>query len=284
MNRPPFHRYGGLRRACCGVAFAVWLLVGGAAQAHDSWFAPSSEQGSARGARVLQFSTGNRYPVQEFNPTAASLVRSQCTDRNGATLALKPLREQAKWLELQAVSPARQRAPLLACWLELKPFELQMTPDKVQIYLDEIKATPAQRAAWAQLQARQLPWQESYRKFARIELAAAATATPAQRAAARQPAGLDLEMVVLGDGPIAVGQPLAFQVLRDGQPLAGFAVELISERSALGIWRETDANGVVRHSLPFAGRWLLRGTDLRQAPQPADSWVSRFVTLAIEAP
>ena len=58
---------------------------------------------------------------------------------------------------------------------------------------------------------------------------------------------------MLGDNPIAVGQPLAFQVLRDGRPLAGFPVELVSERSPLGIWRETDANGMLHHTLPFAG-------------------------------
>jgi uncharacterized GH25 family protein len=104
-----------------------------------------------------------------------------------------------------------------------------------------------------------------------------------RRAAARRPAGQDLEIVVLGDQPIAVGQPLEFQVLRDGRPLAGFPVELVSERSPLGIWRQTDADGKLRHSLPFAGRWLLRGTDLRLSAQRADTWESRFVTLAIEA-
>jgi hypothetical protein len=87
----------------------------------------------------------------------------------------------------------------------------------------------------------------------------------------------------LGDAPIAVGQLLEFQVLRDGRPLAGFAVELVSERSALGVWRETDGQGLLRHRLPFGGRWLLRGTDLRLSTERPGSWDSRFVTLAIEA-
>ena len=88
---------------------------------------------------------------------------------------------------------------------------------------------------------------------------------------------------MLGNKPIAVGEPLEFQVLRDGRPFAGFPVELVSERSALGIWRESDADGKLRHSLPFAGRWLLRGTDLRPSGERPDTWESRFVTLAIEA-
>jgi hypothetical protein len=82
---------------------------------------------------------------------------------------------------------------------------------------------------------------------------------------------------------IAVGRPIAFQVLRDGKPLPGLAVELVSERNPLGIWREADARGQLRHTLPFGGRWLLRATELRPAARDPESWESRFVTLAIDA-
>jgi uncharacterized GH25 family protein len=95
--------------------------------------------------------------------------------------------------------------------------------------------------------------------------------------------GLGLEIVVLGDQAIGVGRPLTFQVLRDGAPLPGLAIELVSERSPIGIWRVTDDGGQLTHSLPFGGRWLLRGTELI-ASAPAGTWQSRFVTLAIEAP
>jgi hypothetical protein len=174
--------------------------------------------------------------------------------------------------------------PPLSCWLELGAAEIELEPRIVQIYFADIHPPAATRQAWAALQSRQLPWRESYRKFARIELAALAQASPQERANARQPAGLDLEIVVLGDRPIAVGQPIAFQVLRGGKPLPGFSVELRSERSPLGIWRETDGDGVLRHQLPFGGRWLLRGTDLRLSAARPDTWESRFVTLTVETP
>ena len=262
----------------CALAMA-WALAATSAAAHDSWLSPSRDP-AVRGAQRLELSTGNRYPVQEFNPTAASLARALCSNGGSAPSALKPLREQPKWLELGVAASSRR--PALACWLEIKPFDLVMEAPKVQVYFDEIRPPPALREAWAAMQARGVAWQETYRKFARIELAQAADASPAQRATARRPAGLELEIVVLGDAPVAVGQPLEFQVLRNGQPLAGFPVELVSERSPLGVWRETDAEGRLRHTLPFAGRWLLRGTDLRLAQQP-DRWSSLFVTLAIEA-
>ncbi|RYF43004.1 MAG: DUF4198 domain-containing protein [Comamonadaceae bacterium] len=263
---------------CVAIAAAL-ASAALAAAAHDSWLSPS-ERPVRNGRQLLELSTGNRYPVQEFNPTAASLVRAQCSDGGAAPRVLRPERDQPKFLELQAAVPRGR--PALACWLEIKPFDLVMEQEKVEVYFAEIRPPQALREAWAGMQARGVAWQESYRKFARIELATAAAASAQQRAAARKPVGLDLEIVVLGDAPITVGQPLEFQVLREGRPLAGFPVELVSERSPLGVWGETDKEGRLRHTLPFGGRWLLRGTDLRLAPQ--DRWSSLFVTLAIEAP
>ena len=260
----------GARRAA--LLAALWL-VASQGWSHDSWLSPA--RGAAPPGQVaLELATGNRFPVQEFGQAARGVAQAGCVTAAGARLALRPLREQARWLDLSAARPKGSDQPL-SCWLELAAVEIEIEPRLVAVYFAEIRASAANRQAWAALQARGLPWRESYRKFARIELGPGA--------AARRPAGLDLEIVVLGDKPISVGEPLEFQVLRDGRPLAGFPVELVSERSALGIWRESDSDGKLRHRLPFAGRWLLRGTDLRTSGERPDTWESRFVTLAIEA-
>lgn len=249
--------------------------------AHDTWFSPARAVAPA-GTALLELTTGNRYPVQEFNPSADSLVRAQCTDGSTAALPLRPVRDAEKWLELRAQGSAPAQPPL-ACWAELKAYDLDMAPELVPVYFNEIRASAAQRQAWAAIQARGGKWLESYRKFARIELPFP-RGTPAERITqARRPVGLDLELVVLGEQLIATGQPLVFRILRDGRPLAGQPIELVSERSALGIWRESDDEGIVRHTLPFAGRWLLRATELRLDEADATRWRSRFVTLAIEA-
>ena len=254
---------------------AVLCFAAGVARAHDSWLSPA-------GGSALALATGNRYPVQEIGPGAASVKRSGCGDGESQAIPLRPTREQPRWLEM-AAGATDSALPPLSCWAELQAAQIELSLQLVQVYLAEIRAPAAVRAAWADLQARGLPWRETYRKFARIELASAADAPPDPRAAARRPVGMDLEIVVRGDAPIAVGQPVELQVLRDGQPLPGFAVELVSERNALGVWRETDAQGILRHRLPFGGRWLLRGTDLRLSVQQPGTWESRFVTLAVEA-
>lgn len=261
--------------------WAVLCLLAPQAWSHDSWLSPS-RVAAVPGQLVLELSTGTRYPIQQFTQTAASVARSGCTSNGSEQLPLSPTREQPKWLELTAAAPSGE-APLTYCWAELSPVETELAPALVEIYFTDIQASAFQREAWAALRARGLPWHETYRKFAKIELASSATLAPGDRLAARRPAGLDLEIVVLGDRPITARAPVEFQVLRDGQPLAGFPVELVSARHPLGIWRVTDANGLLRHSVPFAGRWLLRGTDLRLSVQRQDAWESRFVTLVFEA-
>jgi len=259
--------------------FAALCLAATSVRSHDSWLSPARDA-APPGHLVLELATGTRYPVQEFSQAPESVAAARCTDGAGP-VPLRPLQAKPQWLELGAA--IAEGAQALSCWVELAPVETELEPRVVEKYFNEIRTSAATRQAWAAMRASGLPWRESYRKFARIELAQAANAHPTDIAAARRPAGLDLEILVLGQQAIAVNQPLEFQVLRDGRPLAGFPVELVSERSALGIWRETDADGKLRHSLPFAGRWLLRATDLRLSAQRAASWESRFVTLSIEA-
>jgi hypothetical protein len=267
------------RLASRAAALAV-LCAALSAQAHDSWLAPSRDD-SPPGQTVLELATGTRYPVQQFTQSFASVARSGCIASGGA-LALTPLQEHENWLDLVTNVAPGQGAPL-ACWVELGAVDTVLEPKIVEVYFKDIRPSTSVRDTWAALQARKVPWRESYRKFARIELPAAAATSAQSLAAARQPLGLGLEIVVLGTAPIAVGQPLSFQVLRDGKALPGFSVELVSERNAFGVWRQSDANGQLRHTLPFSGRWLLRATELRPSTRAPDTWESRFVTLAIDA-
>ncbi len=265
-------------RRALWLALAASLLTTGA-QAHDTWLSPVKPPTAGQDT-VLDISTGNRYPTQEFGATLESIDKSACVDGQGRSVALRPTQATEKWTQFRArpASPAQG----LACWVEIRPFEIELQPNLIEVYLAEIRASAALRATWADLASRKLPWLESFRKFARIELAENRPLTAEQRVALRKPAGLALELVLLGTQPVAVGEELEFQVLRDGQPLPGFQVELQTAQSPLGIWRETDAQGKLRHRLPFAGRWLLRGTDLRLAPRDPTRWESRFVTLALD--
>lgn len=275
-------------------AFAALLCAAAAAPAvaHDTWFTPLPP--TPRGQLVLALGTGTAFPGYEVAIAPAQLADSGCTGdgvrekplREGVELSLDGLRQ---WIANVAGAPpvlalrtGRPVSPAVSvsCWARLVPIDITIDDPTVDLYLDEVQALPPVRERWAALKARGVRWQETYVKHARIELDgegdAAAVATPALPAL-----GLDLRMEA-ERRPLRAGDTVRFQLLRDGQPLAGQPLQLVGDGSGVGVWRRSDAEGRLEMRLPAAGRWLLRGTALRPAPDGSDRWDSRFVTLAFE--
>jgi hypothetical protein len=192
----------------------------------------------------LLLGTGNRFPQQETRVAPDLLVRQGCNAGG--------------------------------CWAQTTVFALTLDPALIPAYLDEVRPPAETLAAWQRLRARGLPWNEHYTKHARIVLESGAAAL----AAAAAPSGMDMDVLLTADAPPRRGRPLTLQVLRDGRPLPHFAVELRNDRSGIGLWRRTDADGRLVFTPPLAAQWLLRGIDLRLASDDATRWDSRFVTLA----
>ncbi|RVT51675.1 DUF4198 domain-containing protein [Rubrivivax albus] len=272
----------------------AWLCAATvtSAAAHDSWFTPLPP--TPRGQLVLALGTGTAYPRYEVAVAPQQLADSGCVGdgvrekplRDGVELSLDGIRQ---WFDSAVNAPpvlalrtGRPVSPVVSvsCWARLVPIDIDIDDPTVDIYLDEVQALPAVRERWAALKARGVRWQETYVKHARIELDGegdtAAVATPALPAL-----GLDLR-VDAARRPLRAGDSVRFQLLRDGQPLAGQPLQLVGDGSGVGVWRRTDAEGRLALRLPAAGRWLLRGTELRPAPDGSDRWDSRFVTLAFE--
>ena len=241
------------------------------ALAHDTWFAalPSVRPGDVN----LLLGTGNQYPAQEYSVGVAELIHQGCRRGDGPVAPLKLLRDTRTAVLLQSRVVAGDTTAL-SCWAQLQPFELELPPDKIEIYLKEVNPPDTVREQWKALAARGLPWKERYTKHARIELGAAGDALPS-------PMAMDI-VLDAGLQPVRVRDTIGFRVLRDGAPLAQFAVELRSALSPLGLWVKTDDAGHASIRVPLAGRWLLRGIDLRIAEANPDTWDSRFVTLAFD--
>lgn len=258
---------------------AVVLWCGSpAAQAHDSWLRVADAQ-LGSGLLVLELAAGNRYPRADRGATpAASVTQSGCTGPDGRQLPLLVRREGDEALELRSRTTAPGGA---SCWVDLRPVELALSLERVRVYFDEIRPSAAARAAWAAQQARGIAWREVYRKHMRIELPPQGAAE-SRLAALRQPRRTGLELLPLDPDAIVAGRVAHFQALLEGQPVPQLAVEFVSERSPLGVWRQTDAQGRFELALPLAGRWLLRTTLLDLPVGPREPWRSRFATLAIQ--
>ena len=265
------------------LALATTLLAGSVA-AHDSWFQPLPR--TERGEVVLALGTGNQFPVMEVTIPLAQLARTGCQGEGQPRAApMRWVADRPTAVVLRSARPV-PATTALSCWAQLRPIDIEIDNATVEIYLQEVNAVPAVRERWQALRARGVRWQESYTKHARIELAALeAAATTAAPAAAALPApidGLGLDLRLETPGPLRVGDTLRAQLLRDGQPLAGVPLELRSDLSPVGIWRQTDAEGRISVTVPLAANWLLRGVELRASETKPDAWDSRFITLAFE--
>ena len=266
------------RAAACPLRIVAALscaFAACAASAHDSWlFRPDAPP--PKGAAHFVLGTGAQYPIADSFSPPSSVSAAACVDGAGRTLALRPFARGGKLL-LQTAAPA---ASPLGCRAELGAQEIALAPELVDVYIREIRPPAPLVARWAALREQGLPWRERYRKFARIEVSARDTPAPELRAI-RMPANQPLEIVVSGEAPLLAGRAADFQVLADGAPVPMLAVELRSERSPVGIWSQSDAEGRLRFTLPFGGAWLLRATLLEA--DGAAGWQSRFVTLAFDA-
>lgn len=306
-----------LRRAWAGTRIAAVVLAAasgllpGAAAAHDTWLAPlpTARPGELR----LALGTGNRFPVQETAVSRQLLAAAACRGRDGglqgtqgaqgvkegvkdapraagvlgvrgpagAIRPLLPRREAAQALELALHAAGAAQT----CWAQTAPLQITLPPDKVAVYLDEIRASEPVRQRAARLAARGVAWQEQYTKHARLEWVDGEGDVEGggtgEHATAPQPAPMALDIVPDRARP-AVGQAWGATVLRDGEPLPRFSVEFVHADTGLGFWLRTDDAGRVRVRPSLPGAWLLRGTDLRPHPTQRDAWDSRFVTLAVQ--
>jgi hypothetical protein len=241
------------------------------ARAHDTWFA--ALPADAPGSVALALGTGNRFPVHESGIDMQYLLHSGCRGELGsAPLTLQRTADAPTALKLGVRA---DRAQPLSCWAQTAAFDVELTDALVNVYFKEIQAPASVRDAWAQMRARGVRWKERYTKHARIEL------NPGASAAAPVHMALDVLLEAPQRTPKR-GDTLQVRVLRDGQPLPDFAVELRGDQLPVGAWRKTDSQGRVRFPAPLPGRWLLRGTDLRPSEREPDTWESRFVTLAFE--
>lgn len=246
--------------------FACLLSVtASAVRAHDTWFELTQQPGlqQAGPTFVLHLGTGAHYPNLETAIAPEYLAAQGCRpgSASGGERPMRPLGYDAtRALRLQAPVDSR------SCWVQLVPLDIEVQPNLVDAYLQEIRASEQTLSAWRAQRAQGLPWLERYTKHARIDL-------PGQPTSPR-PVPLGMDLVRQSDGRL--------QVLRDGQPLPGQAVELLSSGAALGIWRRSDAQGfVAAGSLP-PGSWLARAVDLRPHSDQPGHWDSRFVTLVFE--
>jgi len=251
------------------------LAVPVPAFAHDTWLLARSSAIEPGTPVVLELTSGMAFSANETAIRPERVARAALR-LGGETSDLKERRSTAKSLQFTAQPGKRGVA---VGWVELAPKSIDLKPDEVKEYLDEIGASGSVRHAWAEMSVPRR-WRELYTKHAKTYLR---VGRPKVDRSWGEPVGMSLEIVPERD-PTSVrpGEELAVRVLRRGKPLAAFSVGLVHEGETGGVLKTTDGQGRATFAILKAGRWLLRGTDLRRSAKPEADWESDFTTLTFE--
>lgn len=246
-----------------------------AVSAHDTWLLPRAAFVLPGKNVQLDLTSGMSFPHLDtsIKPERIEVARFRL---NGQTGQMEKPTSAPKSLLLRA---SLKDAGIATCWVALKPRQLELTPDQVEEYFQEIDATSETRQAWQNMKPPKR-WREVYVKQAKTFIQVGQNQNDKSWS---EPVGMSLEIVPDKDPTtMQAGDDFPVRVLKGGAAFSNFPVGIVFEGSSHGEFRTTDSAGRVVFTLPRSGRYLLRGTDLRPSIKPDLEWESDFTTLTIQ--
>lgn len=262
------------------VALMLLLLsgVGCPASAHDTWLQPRRTIVLPGTIAQIDLTSGDKFATFDaaIKPDRIAIARVRL---GGKTTNIQPGAPEKKALEL--------RVPLsdpgvATIWLSLTPKAIELNRKEVQHYLDEIDAPALLTQAWYAGKGAK-PWREIYAKHAKTFVAVGRGGRTKADRSWSEPVGLPLEIVPEKDPTMLHGgDEFPVRVLRNGAPLTDFSLGIVREGKTNRAFRKTDATGRAVFKVARAGKWLLRGTELRSSNKPGTDWESDFTTLSFE--
>ena len=217
------------------------------AQAHDTWLIPDQFNLAPKSTVTLDMTSGMEFPKLDVGPKPERVKSANCR------LAGKTFEITTKSAAPNSLQFKTELADegIATFWVKLPPRAIELTPDQVKEYLDEVDAPEALRKEWADM--KEPRWRESYTKhpktFARV-------GEPQQSdRLGTEPVGMFLEIVPEKD-PTALkaGDDFPVRVLKDGKPFADFSLNALSAGEARGETRKTDSDGRVIFRIGKDGR------------------------------
>ena len=254
---------------------AVAMIAGlGPLQGHETWLMPDRFTITAGEDVPLQLTSGDAFPALD-HAIKPDRVASAGYRIRGKTSKLDTWQPGPNAL-LGSVRPASPG--VAAVWVSLKPRPIELTAEQVEHYLDEIGAPLAVRTTWEKVKDKE-KWKEIYTKYSKTFIR---VGDPKDDRSWADPVGIGFEIVPRND-PFAQGdgEYLAVTLLRDGKPLGGQKIALLTEKK-LRLTATTAGDG--KAIFPYkmsGGRVLITSVHLRR-DESKKEWVSEFTTLTLE--
>lgn len=257
------------------LAFTLALLLPNIARAHDTWLIPDRFEVAPKQSVTLDLTSGMAFPELETGPKRERVAAALCR-LAGRTFEIGDISAGPKSLIFKTELAEPGSATF---WVKLPPKSIELKPAEVKEYLDEVGAPEVLRKQWTEMKEPKR-WRESYTKHPKTFVRVGDS--PSDQSW-KEPVGMFLEIVPEKD-PTALraGDDFPVRVFKDGAPFADFALNAVSAGEKKGETRRTDAAGRVIFRLSKAGRWLLRGTDIRKSNLPKADYESDFITLTLE--
>ncbi len=251
------------------------LLCVPALYAHDTWLMPEKFQVAPGTKTTLELTSGMAFPALETGPKRARVESANCR-LAGQMLAIEDISEQPESLRFVSEIP---QAGIAVFWVVFPPKDIELKPEQVHEYLEEIGATSALLKEWKEMKPQR--WRELYAKHQKTFVRVGHP--PAEDKSWSEPVGVALEIVPEQD-PTALraGEEFVVRVLKDGKPFPDFPLNAVAGGATKGETRRTDSEGRVTFRLEKAGPWLLRGTEVRRSTRAEADWESDFTTLTLE--
>lgn len=250
-------------------------LVACSALGHDTWLIPDRFQVPLKTTVTLDLTSGMAFPALDAAPKRER-VGNGSGRLAGRTFEVIDISAAPHSLQFKTELTEQGVATF---WIKLPPRTIELKPEQVKEYLEEVSAPESLRKQWAETKEPKR-WRESYTKhpktFVRV-------GNPQSDQSWKEPVGMFLEIVPEKDPTLLrAGEDFPVRVLKDGAPFADFALNAVSEGEKKGVTQRTDAAGRVTFRLDKAGRWLFRGTDIRKSNLAETDYESDFATLTLE--
>ncbi len=256
-------------------------LVGGAAEAHDSWLEPKTFVAPA-GARVpVTFYVGHHGEQHRVTlaPRPRWLLAMRAAGPAGSTDLLK----------LKAFNPARgisvARPGTYLISLDTGDFRQQAAPEEFERYLEQEGLSSA-RAAWERAPVRSRKVREAYRRHAKTLVQVGPGSSAVDESATRR-LGQRLEIVPAANPyGLSVGERLGATIWFRDKPLADAQVTLsnLERPTDEPVATRSDPNGEVAFALPSAGRWMLNVVWSEPSRNPGTDFQTSFSSLTFALP
>lgn len=252
------------------ITVALAAISSTTALAHDTWIMCDPSVVPSGRTVSVRITSGEKFPTLDTAPDPERVAKAEWRigDKSGT---IDTFTKDASSL----VASGRVSTDGVAVVaVELKPKEIELTPDQVTEYFDEIGAPAAVRKAYEDDGA-SAGFHETYTKHAKTYVK---IGSGGDAGGALGPVGFSIDFLPDSDPTaLKVGDTFAIKVIRGGDELESSPIRVVCGATGQATLPRTNKTGMIVVDITSPGWWLVSTTQIRH--KGAGVWESDFTTM-----